>query len=71
MGNPGEVYFHPSNGQLCPPWPLQLPPEHVPKVIVLPGCHWDIERGEEELARVRWAPQRPVIWLPAGQAVFE
>jgi transposase len=65
-GDPGPVLFHPENGHLCPSdWPAWLPEKKKPRPLSLPGCNWPIERAEEDLSRVRWAPGRPTTWLPS------
>ena len=65
--DPGEVFFTRQAGSTARRRGRSRSPELVPKVLALPGCDWPIERGEEDLSRVRWAPGRPVVWLQPGQ----
>jgi len=75
-GDPGPVFFHPLTGEPCPSyWPADLPERVKPRPLELPGSLWPdggesptfpVERALADLARVRWAPARPTIWLAPG-----
>jgi len=72
------VNFHPATGELAPDvW--ESPPDArlTPHYLTLPGCNWPdmgesdvfpVERGLADLARVRWAPGRPVVFVTPGAA---